>query len=104
MVIDGKVLKIRDITAKLYHPESIANIDLRNIQCEESGCLRCDSGRGGYRFHWVGPWTCRRVVDAGSQDGARGRAIWLNCTDCEACSGPARRRPAGNAAAGHRGP
>ena len=30
--------------------------------CYTVPCQRCRTGRGGYRFRWVGPWTCRNSI------------------------------------------
>ena len=30
--------------------------------CSEAGCIRCASGRGGWQFRWVGPWTCDTLI------------------------------------------
>ena len=32
------------------------------VQCREAVCQRCLSGRGGYQFLWIGPWTCPNTV------------------------------------------
>ena len=102
--IGGRMYKVRDIEAKLAHPESTTPLALKNIQCEEETCYRCQHQCGGYRFHWVGPWTCRRVAMASPQEATISKAMWLNCADCEACRGPARRRPPGIPVSGYRGP
>ena len=31
-------------------------------KCQENNCLRCTSGRGGWQFRWIGPWTCPNTV------------------------------------------
>ena len=33
-----------------------------HAECTEAGCQRCESGRGGYQFRWVGPWTCPQTI------------------------------------------
>ena len=35
---------------------------LFQVTCNESNCLRCTSGRGGWQFRWIGPWTCPNTV------------------------------------------
>ena len=32
------------------------------VWCQEPNCLRCHSGRGGWQFRWVGPWTCPTII------------------------------------------
>ena len=32
------------------------------LQCHDPVCERCLSGRGGYQFRWIGPWTCPNTV------------------------------------------
>ena len=31
--------------------------------CTAANCQRCENGRGGYQFRWVGPWTCPQTID-----------------------------------------
>jgi hypothetical protein len=33
----------------------------RRCSKEDAGCARCAGRQGGFRFCWVGPWTCDRV-------------------------------------------
>ena len=35
---------------------------MRHMWCQEPNCLRCHSGRGGWQFRWVGPWTCPTII------------------------------------------
>jgi hypothetical protein len=30
--------------------------------CDGPRCTRCQSGRGGFAFRWIGPWTCRSLM------------------------------------------
>ena len=30
--------------------------------CNDPQCHRCQRRKGGYRFRWVGPWTCPCIV------------------------------------------
>ena len=36
--------------------------EMPHVECTEVGCQRCESGRGGYQFRWVGPWTCCATI------------------------------------------
>ena len=36
--------------------------EMPHVECTEVGCQRCESGRGGYQFRWVGPWTCPQTI------------------------------------------
>lgn len=60
---------------------------LRSIPCTTPMCDRCRSGRGGYRFHYVGPWTCLNSFGDALMDKspAGARAAWLSCQSCPAC-------------------
>ena len=66
-------------------PEIINRPDLgwtytiRQVQCEESNCQRCDSSRGGWQFRWIGPWTCAAIVGDENTDP---RQLMLNASDC----------------------
>ena len=31
-------------------------------ECDDEGCRRCELGRCGYQFRWVGPWTCSNTI------------------------------------------
>ena len=35
--------------------------------CRSFPCRRCSTGRGGYQFRWVGPWTCLHSLGDGVQ-------------------------------------
>ena len=30
--------------------------------CEDEDCHRCNSGRSGWQFRWIGPWTCPMII------------------------------------------
>ena len=52
----------------VLHPVVINRADLGRkwilppAKCEANNCLRCTSGRGGWQFRWIGPWTCPNTV------------------------------------------
>ena len=62
------------------------------LDCQDVGCARCDAGVGGYKFDWVGPWTCKngRGTDANTS-----RRQWMACRDplCNAHAGPMHVAP-----------
>ena len=35
--------------------------------CRSWSCRKCSTGRGGYQFRWVGPWTCLHSLGDGVQ-------------------------------------
>ena len=35
---------------------------MQQANCQENNCIRCISGRGGWQFRWIGPWTCPNTV------------------------------------------
>ena len=55
--------------------------------CQDAGCERCIAGRGGFRFNWIGPWTCVQAVgNASSPEDVTRR--WVACSEgggCKAC-------------------
>lgn len=53
------------------------------IMCQEEDCKRCERECGGYRFHYVGAWTCKNAVGVTP---AQGRYTWSRCSDCLMCS------------------
>ena len=61
---------------------------LQSVDCQQQNCDRCRASRGGYKFQYVGPWTCEESFGDALQDktplGAR--TAWLNCARCRACS------------------
>ncbi|CAE8687261.1 unnamed protein product [Polarella glacialis] len=64
----------------------------RMCRAGRGSCLHCDTGRGGFQFNWVGPWTCRRLLEDNavrtpSPEEAKNR--WNTCSrvgGCEACA------------------
>ena len=54
-------------------PVRIERSDLARIftipqrPCRSFPCRRCSTGRGGYQFRWVGPWTCLHSLGDGVQ-------------------------------------
>ena len=52
--------------------------------CVEVGCARCGA-RGGYKFHWQGPWTCLASVQPTITTAAETRRVWMQCNKCANC-------------------
>ena len=52
--------------------------------CRQPQCDACGV-RGGYQFHWLGPWTCQASLRASPATADRARQIWMACTSCPAC-------------------
>jgi hypothetical protein len=50
------------------------------LPCQDPQCPRCDE-KGGYKFHWLGPWTCRCSLTMTTADATRLR--WMQCCTCE---------------------
>ena len=46
---------------------------LEECPCTLSPCPRCEQGRGGFRFPWLGVWTRRSVL---AQPGASPPEVW----------------------------
>jgi hypothetical protein len=55
-----------------------------SVQCQQINCARCFGGRGGFRFNWVGPWTCTKAVNNSDrfEDVTR---EWIKCSSDKAC-------------------
>ena len=49
--------------APIINREDLQRVwELRQVPCKDLYCRRCRSGRGGYKFPWIGPWTCPATV------------------------------------------
>ena len=35
---------------------------VNQVTCTEPQCRRCTTGRGGWNFRWIGPWTCPEII------------------------------------------
>ena len=53
--------------------------------CTLQDCARCGV-RGGYKFQWLGPWTCQASVRPTVVTAQMARQTWMACTSCPACS------------------
>ena len=51
--------------------------------CIDTNCPRCAIA-GGYKFQWLGPWTCKASMDSASAQQAR--IVWRTCRACSFCS------------------
>ena len=40
----------------------LEHISIQRIECGDGNCHRCRSGRGGYHFRFIGPWTCQSTI------------------------------------------
>ena len=59
-------------------------ITIESYACADPVCVRCESESGGYRFQWLGPWTCEEIMNTNSPQLAR--YTWMRCTTCPACT------------------
>ena len=59
-------------------------ITIHSYACEDTMCPRCTSEWGGYRFQWLGPWTCTECITTTTPQQAR--ATWARCSTCPACT------------------
>ena len=62
--------------------------ELASTTCQATNCPRCDSYFGGYKFQYIGPWTCQRSIGLSPQ---QARRTWIECKECTMCS----HRPSG---------
>ena len=60
-------------------------IPLPRRPCTQQDCELCGT-RGGYKFHWLGPWTCQASIHPNVATAHSARQIWMACTSCPACS------------------
>ena len=58
-------------------------IVVESYACTEPACARCLSEWGGYRFQWLGPWTCTETMNTDTPQ--QSRITWMRCTTCPAC-------------------
>ena len=68
--------------------------------CTKIGCERCGV-KGGYKFHWLGPWTCAASVHPSINTANDARHVWQNCTKCKFCkiaNNPTKNQASTNAA------
>ena len=85
-------LRIIKLPVLQHSPKSEAvEIKLKNgknhvtvtVMCKENNCNRCVQGFGGYRFHFVGPWTCKNTIGLTP---AQARNTWIKCKECLVCN------------------
>ena len=50
----------------------------------QQGCSRCGV-QGGYKFQWLGPWTCQASIRPNVATAHSARQIWMACSSCTAC-------------------
>ena len=50
--------------------------------CEQEDCNRCVQNLGGYRFQYIGPWTCKGTIGFPPP---QARRLWMDCKDCLVC-------------------
>ena len=52
--------------------------------CTADNCIRCTTGRGGYAFRFIGPWTCHSAI--GNENTTRAQLyeaeFWCRCPMC----------------------
>ena len=58
-------------------------MELSSIACTAPDCTRCLHEVGGYKFHYIGTWTCRRAIGLAPHESRR---TWMTCTDCTMCA------------------
>ena len=46
----------------VVRPDLGKTYTMRTVPCEDMFCQRCISGLGGYKFPWIGPWTCPSII------------------------------------------
>ena len=69
-----------DVPAQV-HREGMPTHYVPKRLCMNVGCPRCDDQRGGFRFPWLGDWTCRNGVGNPNEDSLTTRQRWLDCAD-----------------------
>jgi hypothetical protein len=65
-------------------------VQLTEVACARDDCKRCGT-RGGYRFRWNGPWTCKLAWGRPGVSPDAARDTWENCRECEVCALRPRR-------------
>ena len=59
-------------------------ISLPRRPCAQHGCSRCGV-KGGYKFQWIGPWTCQTSISPNVTSAHDARQKWMACFSCPAC-------------------
>ena len=75
-----------DWSTQPVHPIVIRRPDLcvywvmTQLNCQEDDCMRCETGQGGWQFHWIGPWTCPTII--GDEDTTT-QELWIRARQCQ---------------------
>ena len=59
-------------------------LTIQHTACTEALCHRCETGMGGYRFQFIGPWTCLKITTVPLPP-FEARRTWLQCKECFYC-------------------
>jgi hypothetical protein len=79
MLRDGALKDVGPV-ARLSNGHEMA---IRRAACTVTNCPRCATA-GGYKFQWLGPWTCKASMESASPHEAR--SVWRTCRACSFCS------------------
>ena len=60
-------------------------VQLRQTMCTERECRRCNDEVGGYRFQFIGPWTCHKIITQ-CLPPLIARQTWMKCQECLLCA------------------
>ena len=52
---------------------------MMQLECAEENCIRCETGRGGWQFRWVGPWTCPTTI---GDENTTAHEVILRAAEC----------------------
>ena len=55
---------------------------VKQTTCDNPRCWRCLERKCGYRFDWVGPWTCQCILGEAGMPNREIMARHRNCTIC----------------------
>ena len=57
--------------------------EMASIPCTAMQCTRCDNYIGGYKFQYIGQWTCTKAIGLPPH---QARKTWMECEECTMCS------------------
>ena len=66
----------------IQRPDLDMYFTVKEKPCEHPRCRKCLERKGGYRFDWVGPWTCQCIVALVPTTLPALRERHLNCPRC----------------------
>ena len=64
----------------VHRPDGTCH-QIQERNCMDVGCYKCFYKQGGFRFPWLGAWTCIRGVGSSLDSSLEIRERWLTCAN-----------------------